>query len=149
SEAMDATFLDENGRAQPIIMGCYGIGISRTLSAVAEQSNDENGLIWPSNLAPYDLHLIPINMKNEEQKALSESLYLTLQESGYDVLFDDRAERPGVKFADSDLIGLPLRITVGKKASEGIVEVKVRKTGETLEINIENLIETINKYVVK
>ncbi|MEH7387908.1 proline--tRNA ligase [Bacillus sp. JJ1521] len=149
SEAMGATFLDENGRSQPMIMGCYGIGVSRTLSAVAEQSNDENGLIWPENLAPYDLHLIPVNMKNEEQKALSESLYLTLQESGYDVLFDDRAERPGVKFADSDLIGLPLRITVGKRASEGIVEMKVRKTGETLEINIENLIETINEYVVK
>ncbi|MEH7382560.1 proline--tRNA ligase [Bacillus sp. JJ1533] len=149
SEAMGATFLDENGRSQPMIMGCYGIGVSRTLSAVAEQSNDENGLIWPENLAPYDLHLIPVNMKNEEQKALAESLYISLQESGYDVLFDDRAERPGVKFADSDLIGLPLRITVGKRASEGVVEVKVRKTGETLEINIENLIETINKYVVK
>jgi len=149
SEAMNATFLDENGRSQPMIMGCYGIGISRTLSAVAEQSNDENGLIWPANLAPFDLHLIPVNMKNEEQKAISESLYVTLKESGYDVLFDDRAERPGVKFADSDLIGLPLRITVGKRAGEGIVEVKVRKTGETLEINIENLIETISKYVVK
>ncbi|WP_077617851.1 proline--tRNA ligase [Bacillus sinesaloumensis] len=149
SEAMNATFLDENGRSQPMIMGCYGIGVSRTLSAVAEQSNDENGLIWPANLAPFDMHLIPVNMKNEEQKALSESLYLTLKESGYDVLFDDRAERPGVKFADSDLIGLPLRITVGKRASEGIVEVKVRQTGETLEINIENLIETISKYVVK
>lgn len=149
SEAMNATFLDENGRSQPMIMGCYGIGISRTLSAVAEQSNDENGLIWPANLAPFDLHLIPVNMKNEEQKAISESLYVTLKESGFDVLFDDRAERPGVKFADSDLIGLPIRITVGKRAGEGIVEVKVRKTGETLEINIENLIETINKYVVK
>ncbi|MCC3357436.1 proline--tRNA ligase [Bacillus sp. REN16] len=149
SEAMGATFLDENGRTQPMIMGCYGIGVSRTLSAVAEQSNDENGLIWPENLAPYDLHLIPVNMKNEEQKALSESLYVTLQESGYDILFDDRIERPGVKFADSDLIGLPIRVTVGKRASEGIVEVKIRKTGETLEINIENLIETIKKYVVK
>ncbi|MEH7234736.1 proline--tRNA ligase [Bacillus sp. JJ1562] len=149
SEAMGATFLDENGRTQPMIMGCYGIGVSRTLSAVAEQSNDDNGLIWPENLAPYNLHLIPVNMKNEEQKVLAESLYVSLQESGYDVLFDDRVERPGVKFADSDLIGLPLRITVGKRASEGIVEVKVRKTGETLEINIENLIETIKKYIVK
>ncbi|MFS0823575.1 proline--tRNA ligase [Bacillus sp. 1P02SD] len=149
SEAMGATFLDENGRSQPMIMGCYGIGVSRTLSAVAEQSNDENGLIWPENLAPYDLHLIPVNIKNEEQKALSESLYVALKESGFDVLFDDRIERPGVKFADSDLIGLPLRITVGKRASEGIVEVKIRKSGETLEINIENLIETIKKYVVK
>ncbi|WP_449540043.1 proline--tRNA ligase [Ferdinandcohnia sp. Marseille-Q9671] len=149
SEAMNATFLDENGRAQPMIMGCYGIGISRTLAAVAEQSNDENGIIWPANLAPFDLHLIPVNMKSEEQRVLSETLYHTLKESGYDVLLDDRTERPGVKFADSDLMGLPLRITVGKRANEGVVEVKIRKTGETLEINIENLVETIEKYVVK
>lgn len=149
SEAMNATYLDENGRSQTMIMGCYGIGISRTLAAVTEQCNDENGLIWPANLAPYDIHIIPVNTKDEEQRFLAESLYLTLQESGYDVLLDDRAERPGVKFADSDLIGLPLRITVGKRVSEGIVEVKVRRTGETLEENIENLVETIAKYVVK
>ncbi|MFT4413599.1 proline--tRNA ligase [Fredinandcohnia humi] len=149
SEAMNASYLDDNGRTQPMIMGCYGIGISRTLAAVAEQCNDENGLVWPANLAPYDLHLIAVNVKDDEQRFLAESLYNTLLESGYDVLYDDRAERAGVKFADSDLIGLPLRITVGKRASEGVIEVKVRKTGETLEINIENLVETIAKYVVK
>ncbi len=143
SAAMNGTFLDENGRAKEIIMGCYGIGVSRTLAAVAEQYNDENGLLWPSNLTPFDLHLIPINMKDEAQKTLTEELYQQLKQHRYDVLMDDRAERPGVKFADSDLIGLPIRITVGKKAGEGIVEVKVRKTGEMLEVRKEELLNTI------
>ncbi|WP_340373198.1 proline--tRNA ligase [Peribacillus sp. FSL E2-0218] len=134
SEAMNATFLDENGRSQPMIMGCYGIGVSRTLAAVAEQFNDEKGLVWPTNLAPYQVHLIPINVKDEAQTALAEDLYTDLKAKGMDVLMDDRQERAGVKFADSDLIGLPVRVTVGKKASEGIVEVKIRQTGEVLEI---------------
>ncbi|MFD1705911.1 proline--tRNA ligase [Siminovitchia sediminis] len=139
SEAMSAKYLDENGKAHPYIMGCYGIGVSRTLAAIAEQFNDENGLIWPANIAPYDIHLIPVNMKNEDQKNLAEKLYSSLQEHQYDVLFDDRNERPGVKFNDSDLIGLPVRVTVGKKAAEGIVEVKIRKTGEMIEAKAEEL----------
>jgi prolyl-tRNA synthetase len=140
SEAMNAIYLDENGRTQPMIMGCYGIGVSRTLAAVAEQFNDENGLVWPVNLAPFDIHLIAVNIKDEAQAQLSKELYSHLKQSRYDVLFDDRQERPGVKFADSDLIGLPLRITVGKKASEGIVEVKVRKTGEVYEVQKSELV---------
>ncbi|WP_175989049.1 proline--tRNA ligase [Bacillus sp. Marseille-Q1617] len=143
SDAMNSTYLDENGRAQSIIMGCYGIGVSRTLAAVAEQFNDDNGLVWPSNLAPYDLHLIPINLKDEHQAALAHELYEEFGKHRYDVLMDDRAERPGVKFADSDLIGLPVRVTVGKKASEGIVEVKVRKTGEMLEVHKDELMSTL------
>ncbi|MGR3763896.1 proline--tRNA ligase [Rossellomorea sp. NS-SX7] len=143
SDAMNSTFLDENGRAQSIIMGCYGIGVSRTLAAVAEQFNDDNGLVWPSNLSPYDLHLIPINLKDEHQSAVAHELYEELKKNRYDVLMDDRAERPGVKFADSDLIGLPVRITVGKKASEGIVEIKVRKTGEMLEVHKDELLSTL------
>ncbi|EFV79370.1 prolyl-tRNA synthetase [Bacillus sp. 2_A_57_CT2] len=143
SEAMEATFLDENGRTQPMIMGCYGIGVSRTMAAVAEQFSDENGFIWPRSLAPFDLHLIPINMKDETQSAVAEELYTMLKRDRYDVLMDDRQERPGVKFADSDLIGLPIRITVGKKASEGIVEVKVRKTGEMQEIHKDQLADKI------
>ncbi|MGA5687729.1 proline--tRNA ligase [Cytobacillus pseudoceanisediminis] len=139
SEAMEATYLDENGRTQPMIMGCYGIGVSRTMAAVAEQFSDENGFIWPCSLAPFDLHLIPINMKDEAQAAVAEELYTMLKRDRYEVLMDDRQERPGVKFADSDLIGLPIRITVGKKASEGIVEVKVRKTGEMQEIHKDQL----------
>lgn len=147
SEAMEATYLDENGRTQPMIMGCYGIGVSRTMAAVAEQFNDENGFVWPSALAPFDLHLIPINMKDEAQAALAEELYSALKQNRYEVLMDDRQERPGVKFADSDLIGLPIRITVGKKASEGIVEVKVRKTGDMQEIHKDQLAEKITEMM--
>ncbi|MEW4283696.1 proline--tRNA ligase [Priestia koreensis] len=139
SEAMGATFLDENGRSQPMIMGCYGIGVSRTVAAVAEQFNDENGLVWPKNVAPYHIHLIPVNMKNDDQKEVAEKLYETLLDKGYQVLMDDRQERPGVKFADSDLIGLPVRVTVGKLAAEGIVEVKVRETGESMDVSIDEL----------
>ncbi|WP_203362339.1 proline--tRNA ligase [Bacillus sp. REN10] len=144
SEAMNATYLDDNGRTQPMIMGCYGIGVSRTLAAVAEQFNDEKGFIWPKALTPYDVHLVPINMKDDHQRELAEELYDLLREKRFDVLLDDRAERPGVKFADSDLIGLPVRITVGKKASEGIVEVKVRSTGETIEVSKEQLAATLD-----
>lgn len=147
SEAMNATFLDENGRSQPMIMGCYGIGVSRTLAAVAEQFNDEKGLVWPVNLAPYQVHLIPINMKDEAQAVLAEDLYNDLKAQGMDVLMDDRQERAGVKFADSDLIGLPVRVTVGKKASEGIVEVKIRKTGEVLEIERAKLIQKLQEIL--
>ncbi|MBC1480437.1 proline--tRNA ligase [Listeria seeligeri] len=143
SQAMNATVLDENGRAQPIIMGCYGIGVSRILSAIAEQSNDENGLVWDKKISPFDLHLIPVNMKSEEQVAFAETLYQSLQQAGFSVLIDDRAERAGVKFADADLIGLPIRITVGKKAAEGIVEVKIRKTGEMIEVRQDELLNTL------
>ncbi|MDF2904499.1 MAG: prolyl-tRNA ligase, partial [Bacillus sp. (in: firmicutes)] len=128
SEAMNATYLDEFGKAKPMIMGCYGIGVSRTMAAVAEQFNDEKGLVWPVKIAPFDIHLIPVNMKDENQSSLAEELYQALKQNRFDVLLDDRIERPGVKFADSDLIGLPIRVTIGKKATEGIVEVKIRKT---------------------
>lgn len=139
SEAMNASFLDENGRTQPMIMGCYGIGVSRTMAAVAEQFNDDKGLNWPVNIAPFDLHLIAVNMKDAEQVTLAEELYTYLKGQRYDVLLDDRNERAGVKFADSDLIGLPVRITVGKKAAEGIVEIKVRSTGEVEEVHKDDL----------
>lgn len=138
SEAMNAKFLDNQGKAQPLIMGCYGIGLSRTLSAIVEQNNDENGIIWPKSVTPFDLHLITINPKKEEQLELGDKLYSELQ-SKYDVLYDDRKERAGVKFNDADLIGLPIRIVVGKNASEGIVEVKVRQTGESEEVHINEL----------
>ncbi|HLO12359.1 MAG TPA: proline--tRNA ligase [Pseudoneobacillus sp.] len=147
SEAMNAIYLDENGRTQPMIMGCYGIGVSRTLAAVAEQFNDESGFIWPKNLAPFDLHLIAVNMKDEAQALLAEDLYKNLKNNRYDVLFDERQERPGVKFADSDLIGLPLRVTVGKKASDGIVEIKVRKTGEVIETHKDELLTIVSNLL--
>ena len=139
SEAMNATFLDENGKTKPLIMGCYGIGVSRTVAAIAEQFNDENGLVWPKSVAPFHVHVIPVNMKSDAQREMGENIYNSLQEQGYEVLLDDRAERAGVKFADADLFGLPVRVTVGKKADEGIVEVKVRATGESEEVKVEEL----------
>jgi len=143
SESMNATVLDENGRAIPVIMGCYGIGVSRLISAIVEQNADEFGMNWPEEIAPFNVHVIPVNVKNDEQRLLAEELSQTLTASGYEVLVDDRKERAGVKFADSDLIGIPVRVTVGKKASEGIVEVKLRQSGETIEVKKEELINTI------
>lgn len=147
SEAMGAAFLDENGRTQPMIMGCYGIGVSRTLAAIIEQNNDENGILWPNSVAPFQLHIIPVNVKNDTQRELGDKLYSSFAQLGYEVLLDDRQERAGVKFADSDLIGIPVRITVGKKADEGIVEVKLRKTGESFEVSINDLQEKITELL--
>ncbi|WP_044893736.1 proline--tRNA ligase [Bacillus alveayuensis] len=147
SEAMNATYLDENGRTQPMIMGCYGIGVSRTMAAIAEQFSDENGLVWPAAVAPFHLHLISVNPKIDEQRHLADELYEKLQNDGYEVLYDDRQERPGVKFADSDLIGIPVRITVGKRAGEGIVEMKVRQTGEMMEVHVSELNEAIQRLL--
>lgn len=143
SKVMNANFLDENGRSQPLIMGSYGIGVSRLLTAIAEQQSDDNGLVWPENIAPYTIHVIPVNVKNKEQVTLASEAEALLEEAGYSVLVDDRKERAGVKFAESDLIGLPVRVTVGKKASEGIVEIKLRKTGETIEVQKSELVNTI------
>lgn len=148
SESMNATYLDENGRAKPMLMGCYGVGISRTLSAIAEQHHDEKGLVWPVSVAPYALHLVVVNVKNEPQAKLAEELYEGFLSQQMDVLFDDRAERAGVKFADSDLIGLPLRVTVGKRAEEGIVELKIRKTGESFDVHVSELPDHINHHLI-
>ena len=146
SEPMNGTFLDDNGRSQPFIMGCYGIGVSRVMAAVAEQFQDEKGFIWPSAVSPYDVHLVPVNMKDEAQVEMADDLYKLMKSYRYDVLYDDRAERAGVKFADSDLIGLPIRITVGKKATEGLVEVKIRKTGETFEWKKEEILDHLQSF---
>jgi prolyl-tRNA synthetase len=140
---MNATFLDEGGKAQPLIMGCYGIGVSRTMSAVVEQHYDERGIIWPKAIAPFDVHLIAVNGKNAEQMQVAETVYRDLTAAGFSVLFDDRKERAGVKFADADLIGLPVRINVGKKAPDGIVELKARRGGEAEEIQQADLLEAV------
>jgi len=149
SAKMNGTFLDEQGKSQPFIMGCYGIGVSRILAAVAEHFQDENGFVWPTQLAPYDIHVVPVNTKDETQVALADELYGLLKSYRYDVLLDDRAERAGVKFADADLIGLPVRVTVGKKATEGVVEVKFRQTGETFEWKKEEVIDRLNEFFRK
>ena len=146
SEVMKATYLDENGVSQPFLMGCYGIGVSRILAAIADQYNDANGLKWPKELSPFDVHLITVNMKDEVQTKLSDELYHLLKSYRYDILHDDRDERAGVKFTDADLIGLPIRITIGKKAQEGIVEVKFRETGETVEWQKEEITEKLQAF---
>ncbi|KMJ58670.1 prolyl-tRNA synthetase [Bacillus sp. LL01] len=143
SEAMGANFLDENGRNQPMIMGCYGIGVSRVLAAIVEQYHDENGIVWPQAVTPYDVHVIPVNIKNEAQASLAEEIYAELKNAGLAVLMDDRQERPGVKFTDADLIGLPVRVTVGKRADEKVVEVKWRKTGDMEELTVEQLVQKL------
>ncbi len=127
SKALDLTFPDDAGEEQPVIMGCYGIGINRCIAAIIEQNNDENGIIWPMSIAPYKVEIVVVNAGDAEQIQLAEKLYASFGEKGIAVLFDDRDERPGVKFKDADLIGIPLRITVGKKAKDGLVEFKERK----------------------
>ena len=157
SDSMNANVLDENGRAVPMIMGCYGIGVSRLLSAVMEQHarlfvnktpkgefRYAWGINFPKELAPFDVHLIPVNIKDEEALALTDQIEANLLSAGYEVLVDDRNERAGVKFSDSDLIGLPIRVIVGKKAAEGIVEVKIKATGDTIEVHADNLLETLS-----
>jgi prolyl-tRNA synthetase len=143
SKTLGADVLDENGRQQPVIMGCYGIGVSRLLSAIIEQNCDENGIIWPRSIAPFDVHVVPVNVKNEAQRSLADSITKDLETAGYQVLLDDRRERAGVKFADADLMGLPVRITVGKKAADGVVEIKIRRSGETVEVRQDELINTL------
>ena len=149
SEKMNGTYLDENGKAKPYIMGCYGIGVSRLIAAIIEQNNDENGIIWPKEVAPYLVHLVCLDMKKDVQKVTAEKIYNKLLEEKVEVLYDDRIERPGVKFNDADLIGLPIQIIVGRKADEGIVEIKLRKTGEREEISADRLYERLAEILEK
>ncbi|MBM7854432.1 prolyl-tRNA synthetase [Desulfohalotomaculum tongense] len=148
SKVLKAHFLDEDGREKPIIMGCYGIGVGRTMAAAVEQNHDENGIIWPVNIAPYHVVVIPINVKDEEQFKAAENIYNKMVENGIEAVIDDRKERPGVKFKDADLIGYPLRVVVGKKATEeNVVEVYNRRTGETVNINTEDVLNTVQKLL--
>ena len=148
SEAMGATFLDENGKTQIIHMGCYGIGVSRTMAAAVEQHNDENGIIWPKAIAPYHAVVIPVSVKDEQQYAIAEQIYEALQKRGVEVMLDDRNERPGVKFKDADLIGYPVRITVGKKAiEEQNVEYKLRAETESVLVSVNDIVEKTVAYI--
>lgn len=147
SKALNATYLDENGKEQLIVMGSHGIGVSRTMAAVIEQSYDENGIIWPVSIAPYQAVVTLINGKDEAQVKLAEELYKTLSDKGVKVLYDDRDERPGVKFKDADLIGIPYNIVVGKRASEGVVEFKTRKTGTKEEFSVDDARKLIYEYI--
>jgi prolyl-tRNA synthetase len=132
SQAIGANYLDEAGESKVMIMGCYGIGVSRLVAAIIEQHNDKDGIKWPLGVAPYKVCISPINLAHAETKALAEQLYADLQARGVEVIFDDRDERPGIKFKDADLVGFPIRVTIGEKGlAKGQIEVRLRSTGET------------------
>lgn len=143
SKPMNAVYLDQNGKSQPYIMGCYGIGISRTAAAAVEAHNDDHGIKWPLAIAPYHAIIIPVSTKDEQQMKVAEDIYKTLIKHGVETVIDDRDERPGVKFKDADLIGFPYRITVGKGIVEGNVEFKVRETNEIMNITPEHAAEIV------
>lgn len=145
SSALKAAFLDENGKEQFFWMGSYGVGITRSMAAVIEQYHDEKGIIWPLSIAPYHVMITLINDRDETQRALAEKIYNELRGKGVEVLFDDRKERPGIKFNDRDLIGIPLRVTVGKKAGEGMVEYSTRKEMENVNLSLSELYAQIEK----
>lgn len=147
SKAMNATYKDENQQDHPLVMGCYGIGVSRTLAAVIEQHHDEDGIIWPVSVAPYHAIVTLVKPKDEEQAKLAEEIYQSLLTAGVEAVIDDRDERPGVKFKDADLLGFPIRITVGKRAGEGIVEYKLRRDSEKSELSVAEAIENAIKLV--
>ena len=148
SEALQATFLDQNGRPNPMIMGCYGIGVSRTLAATIEQYHDENGIIWPRSIAPFEAVIVPINAKDEALMSTSQTIYSALQTAGVDVLLDDRKDRAGVKFKDADLIGYPLRITVSKNTLENNeVEIQIRKSGEAITCAIDSVATKVTELL--
>lgn len=149
AEGLGLTYLDSENKSHPVIMGSYGIGIERIISAVVEQNNDEKGIIWPINLAPYKVAIVVINPKEEKQLSVGEEIYNKLNEQGIDTMLDDRAERPGVKFNDMDLIGIPVRITIGKKINDGMLEIKLRKEDTVEECKVEDAVEKIKVIISK
>ena len=150
STAMAATYLDQQGREQYLVMGCYGIGVGRTVAAAIEQSHDKDGIIFHPAIAPFAAVVAPVNVKDRQQMEAAEAIYAGLMQKGIDVLLDDRDERPGIKFKDADLIGIPLRITVGAKAArEGTVDIKSRKTGEVQLVNISDAVHTVEETLNK
>jgi prolyl-tRNA synthetase len=150
SEIMKATFLDEKGEEKPFVMGCYGIGITRTVAAAIEQHNDKDGIAWPISIAPFEVHVLPTNVTEPDLKTTAEAIHDGLTEKGIEVLLDDRDERPGNKFKDADLVGFPLRVTVGERAAkEGNVELRIRKTGETTKIPKDDAVRVISEVVAE
>ncbi|MHB8172288.1 MAG: proline--tRNA ligase [Thermincolia bacterium] len=150
SNALGATFLDENGKSREMLMGCYGIGVSRTMAAAVEQNNDENGIIWPVSIAPFHVVIVPVSIKDKEQVKAAEQIYKGLKSLGVEVVLDDRNERPGVKFKDADLIGYPVRITIGPKTlAENKVEVNIRQDGKTTLEAIDTVAQEVANLVQK
>lgn len=149
SDSMGATILDKNGKAVPIVMGSYGIGVERIMAAAIELHNDADGIIWPQSIAPFDCVVTIANVKDEAMKSAGEKLYTELKDAGLDVLLDDRDERAGVKFKDADLVGFPFRITIGKKIADGAVELFTRKTKTSEDVKLENIVESVKAKVNK
>lgn len=149
SEKLGLTYLDENNKQIPVTMGCYGIGAGRILASIIEQNNDEKGIIFPLSVAPYKVAICALNTKDEECMKVSNNIYETLKQNNIDVLLDDRNERPGIKFNDMDLIGIPIRIVVGKKVNEGLVELKLRNETDSKDIKIEDITNYINELINK
>ena len=147
SESMGCNYLNEEGKTIPMVMGCYGIGVTRTLAAIVEQNHDKNGIPWPIHLAPYPVVIIPINYADETQKTMADEIYTLLRQKQVEVILDDRNSQAGAKFKDWDLIGIPLQIIVGKKANDGIVEFKQRKTQLKEDCTITQAIEKIDKLL--
>lgn len=148
SEAMQATFLDQDGKEKPFIMGCYGIGVSRTMAAAVEQNHDDDGIIWPIPIAPYQVIVVPVNIKNDQLRLAAENIYRDLLAAGIEVILDDRDERAGVKFKDADLIGIPVRITIGPKSlEENKVEIKKRWEKEAELIGLADVLDKIKEIL--
>ncbi len=149
SDALGCKYLDENGKDATVVMGCYGIGVNRCVAAIIEQNCDENGIIWPVNIAPYKVVIVPVNIGDEQQMAVAEKMYNDLKAKGIEVIMDDRDERAGVKFKDADLIGTPLRITVGKLVADGLVEYKLRSGGEVEKLSPEEAVAKALEFIGK
>ena len=149
SEAMNATFIDENGKNTPFVMGCYGIGVTRTMASIIEQHHDENGIIWPLAIAPYHVVVVPVNIKKDEHRENAEKIYEELKAMGVEVLLDDRDERAGVKFKDSELIGIPMRITVVKDIVDGKVEFKLRNSQDKEVIGLDEIKSKVEAEFIK
>ena len=149
AKSLGLTYLDEFNKPQYVTMGCYGIGIGRVLASIVEQNNDEKGIIFPMTVAPFKVCIVPSNMKDEHIVETADKIYQTLTESNIDTIYDDRDERLGVKFNDMDLIGIPIRITVGKKLAENKVELKLRKEDTSKDVDVENVIEEIKNIIEK
>jgi prolyl-tRNA synthetase len=147
SEAMSAYVLNAAGEKIPLVMGCYGIGVERLMAAVAELRNDDKGLFWPVSIAPFTAVIVPVNCQDAEVMAVAEGIYAKLTELGIDTVLDDRDERAGVKFNDADLVGIPYRITVGKKIKEGQVELLDRSAKHTEAVAIEGVVELLQKAI--
>lgn len=148
SESMNCTYLDQNGKEQPVVMGCYGIGVGRTMAATIEQNHDKNGILWPLSIAPFEVVVLPLQMNSEEVMIAGESIYRDLVSKGIDAALDDRSERAGFKFKDADLIGYPLQVVIGKKSLENkLIEVKIRKSGEVVKVPLQEVSQFVETFI--